>query len=179
MTFFCPDYWFPRITAIPASFFAEKGIKLLLLDADNTLTTHNNPEPAPGVMDWLAEMKAAGLQLAILSNNNTRRIAPFAEKLGLSFAANGAKPLPFRAAAACREYGVNRRECALIGDQLFTDILCGNLLSGAVSVLVTPIKLESGPFFKLKRKLESPILRRCQRRPGVCVIGNEKGKEDF
>ena len=175
MALFRPDYWFPRVTAIPGSFFIEKGVRLILLDADNTLTTHNNPEPAPGVTAWLEEMKAAGLRLAILSNNNPRRIAPFAEKLGLPFAANGAKPLPFRAAAACREYGARGRECALVGDQLFTDILCGNLLPGAVSVLVTPIQLEDGEFFRFKRKLEKPLLQRYQRRPGVYV----KGKEDF
>ena len=45
MSIFYPDHDFRRIYEIPASFFVERGIKVLLLDVDNTLTTHDNPIP--------------------------------------------------------------------------------------------------------------------------------------
>lgn len=48
-------------------------------------------------------------------------------------------------------------------DQIFTDILGGNLF-GAKTILVQPIELEDKPFFKCKRFLEKGVLRRYQRR---------------
>lgn len=164
MSLLYPDYWFPHITSIPPDFFVKRGIRLVMLDVDNTLTTHNNPQPAQGVLAWLEQMKAAGLALAILSNNNGRRVGPFAQGLGLSYVSNAAKPLPFRLARACRRYGVLPEQCALVGDQLFTDILCGNLLPGALSVLVTLQKPEESRMFLLKRRLERPVLRRYRQR---------------
>lgn len=173
MSLFYPDYWFERITDIPVSFFTSRGIRLVVLDVDNTLTTHNNPNPAGGVETWLCEMKKAGLILAILSNNTGKRVTPFAEALGLPFVANAAKPFPFRLGRACRRYGVSPCQCALIGDQLFTDILCGNLLPGALSVLVTLQEPEHTKMFRLKRRLERPILRRFQQNRPNRVIKRE------
>lgn len=158
MPILAPDHWFRHITDIPAEFFLKQNIRLIALDVDNTLTTHDNPVPAEGVQNWLKEMQKAGLTLVILSNNSAPRVEPFAGKLGLSYAAKAAKPLPFGLIRYCREQGVSLKECAIIGDQLFTDILCGNL-SGALSVLVTLMEPEDKPFFRLKRKLEHPVLR--------------------
>ena len=126
MPILAPDHWFRHITDIPAAFFVEKGIRLVALDVDNTLTTHDNPVPAEGVQNWLEEMQKAGLTLVILSNNSGPRVEPFAGKLGLPHEAKAAKPLPFGLIRACRGQGVSLKECAIIGDQLFTDILCGN-----------------------------------------------------
>ena len=40
------------------------GVCGLLLDIDNTLTTHDNPVPAAGVEAWVAGMQAAGISLS-------------------------------------------------------------------------------------------------------------------
>jgi len=164
MPILAPDHWFHRVTDIPAEFFLEKGIRLIALDVDNTLTTHDNPEPADGVREWLEEMKKSGLILTILSNNSGPRVAPFAEKLGLGYAAKAAKPLPFGLSRCCRENGIPAGACAIVGDQIYTDILCGNLLPGAMSVLVTLQLPEDKPFFRLKRKLERPVLKSMKKR---------------
>ncbi|MBQ4050433.1 MAG: YqeG family HAD IIIA-type phosphatase [Oscillospiraceae bacterium] len=158
MPILAPDHWFRRITDIPAEFFVKQNIRLIALDVDNTLTTHDNPVPAEGTEQWLEKMRDAGLTLVILSNNNAPRVEPFAEKLGLSYAAKAAKPLPFGLIRTCREHGISLKECAIIGDQIYTDILCGNLAPGALSVLVTLMEPEDKPFFRLKRKLEQPVL---------------------
>jgi len=160
MPFLTPDIYFERITDIPGSFFAERGLRLVILDVDNTLTTHDNPTPFPGVQEWIDARKAEGLTLAILSNNSPERVAPFAEKVGLSFVAKAAKPLPKGLLKATKKYGVPAKNTCLIGDQLFTDILGGNLLPGVTSVLVKPWQPETHGFLALKRKWEAPILRR-------------------
>lgn len=159
MPILAPDHWFHRITDIPAAFFLENHIRLIALDVDNTLTTHDNPVPADGVQNWLRAMQDAGLTLAILSNNSGPRVAPFADSLGLPHTAKAAKPLPFGLVRLCREQKISPKECAIIGDQIYTDILCGNLTPGVMSVLVTLQQPEDKPFFRLKRKLEQPVLR--------------------
>ena len=59
----------------------------------------------------------------ILSNNTNRRVRPFAEKIGLPFVANAAKPLTLGISRTCRHYRIPAKNACLIGDQLFTDIL--------------------------------------------------------
>ncbi|MFR4393166.1 MAG: hypothetical protein ACLT29_02175 [Ruminococcus callidus] len=49
------------------------GVCGLLLDIDNTLTTHDNPVPAAGVEAWVAGMQAAGISLCLVSNNHPPR----------------------------------------------------------------------------------------------------------
>lgn len=105
-------------------------------------------------------MKSAGIKLIIVSNNNTERVTPFAEMLGLHFVPNGAKPLPIgfkRAAAELRAAGVPKNRIAAVGDQIFTDILGANL-AGIRSIFVYPIEFETSLPFKLKRAAEKPLL---------------------
>ena len=61
MPLFTPDVFYPHITDIPGRFFKERGLKLAVLDVDNTLTSHNNPTPFPGVAEWIAARQAEGV----------------------------------------------------------------------------------------------------------------------
>lgn len=163
-----PDEMFHRIYEIPASFLQEKGVRTILLDVDNTLTTHDNPVPHEKILSWLETMREAGFRLMILSNNTPQRVAPFAEGLGLEYIADAHKPLSGPLKKALSRMGGEMKSTVLIGDQIFTDILCGNL-AGCLSVLVEPMELEPMPQFKLKRFLERPILwlyRKTRRRKG-------------
>ena len=65
MSLFYPDVYFPHITDIPGSFFVKRQIRLIILDVDNTLTSHNNPVPFPGVQEWIEARKKEGLTLVI------------------------------------------------------------------------------------------------------------------
>ena len=163
MPFLTPDVYFPHITDIPGSFFKERGIRLMILDVDNTLTSHNNPTPFPGIPEWIEERKGEGLTPVILSNNTPERVAPFAELIGLPFVAGAAKPLTFGITRALKRYGMRAEETCLIGDQLFTDILCGNLC-GCVTILVEPYAEEGYGLYRIKRPLEKPLLRLYHRR---------------
>ena len=88
------DYRFEKITDITAEDLKKAGAKLVLLDADNTLSLHGSQKPHPGVPEWIEEIKKSGIDLCIVSNNSKDRIKPFADKLGLCFVYKGAKPLP-------------------------------------------------------------------------------------
>lgn len=154
-----PAAVFKRITDIELEFFVRRNIKAVMLDVDNTLTTHNNPEPAEGVKEWLKLLKESGIKAFILSNNSQKRVEPFAEKLDLDYVTRACKPLTIGITRVSKEYNLHLKEIALIGDQIFTDVLAGNL-KGVVTVLVEPYQPENGWFFKLKRKLEKPVLRK-------------------
>ncbi|MEG2086662.1 MAG: YqeG family HAD IIIA-type phosphatase [Angelakisella sp.] len=153
-----PNYHFHRIFDIPAEFFVTRGITTLLLDIDNTLTTDNNPQPHEEVLCWLQAMHDAGMRLMLLSNNLRSRVEPFAALLGLEFIANACKPSPHNLKKALASLGVPLTKAAVIGDQLFTDILCGRL-AGCTAIFVEPMELERYGFYRVKRCLERPVLR--------------------
>lgn len=166
MSLFYPTVYRRRITDITVDDLQRLGVVGVLLDVDNTLTTHDNPELTAEVSAWLAALQAAGLRPTIVSNNKAQRVRPFAERIGLPYQAKAAKPLPrgYRAAAAA--LGLPVKQCAVIGDQIFTDILGANL-AGMPSFLLEPIEPEvEQRFIVFKRRLERWLLRnrRQQRR---------------
>ena len=152
-----PHRRYRKITDISIESLKDAGIRALILDVDNTLTTHDNPHPAEGVLDWLAHARAQGISMMILSNNSAGRVLPFAKMLGLSYESDAQKPLTRGYRRACARMGVTKRETAVIGDQLFTDILGGRLF-GATCILVDLIEPEHTAFFKLKRACERLLL---------------------
>ena len=163
MSIFYPTIMVRRVMDITAKMLSDMSVSALILDLDNTLTTHNNPRPDPAVLMWLAKMREADIKLIILSNNTRERVLPFAKELRLSFVAVGLKPLPFGYARAVTALEVPKHNAAVVGDQLFTDIL-GARLYGIKSILVEPFEPESSSFFRFKRKLEAVILKRYKRK---------------
>ena len=56
-----PEYVFKDVTHITPEFLADKGIRALVLDIDNTLTADRSQELPDEVAEWLAQMKEAGI----------------------------------------------------------------------------------------------------------------------
>ncbi len=154
---FKPTYVFNNVTEITADFLNKHNIKGLILDLDNTLTTHNNPNPPQSSLDWLDKMKKSGIKMMIVSNNSAERVTPFAKALGLHFVPNGRKPLTFGYTQAIKEMGIHKKSIAAVGDQIFTDIL-GSNLKGIRSLFVFPIEPETSLPFRFKRACEKPFL---------------------
>ncbi|WP_312641948.1 YqeG family HAD IIIA-type phosphatase [Hydrogenoanaerobacterium sp.] len=166
MSIFYPYYSTKRAYDLTPQLLHSMDIKALLLDVDNTLTTHGNPVPNENILEWLDIMKQSGIPLMILSNNTHDRVKPFADRLGLLFESSGAKPLPKGFQRCCERLGLPKSEVAIVGDQLFTDIAGANLF-GIKSILVEPIELETGVLFFVKRVLERPFLRAYHRGRGA------------
>ena len=154
---FTPTAAYETILSVTPEVLKNMSVSAIILDIDNTCTTHDNPTPIDGLFDWLDSMKAAGIKMIIVSNNHVPRVTPFAELLGLDFIPEGAKPLTKGYRQAAQKLGVPKSEIVTIGDQLFTDIL-GAKLFGIQSILVKPIEPEKTRFFKFKRAAEKPFL---------------------
>lgn len=153
-----------RITDVTAADLRALHVRGVLLDVDNTLTTHYSPDLPPDVAAWLRARQEEGFTFTVVSNAKRYRVEPFAEKLGLRCVWLAAKPLPFGFWRGVRRLGLRRRECVAIGDQTFTDTL-GARLGGIRCIQLTPIRLEEGkPFLLFKRRVEARVLRRVRRR---------------
>ncbi len=159
-----------RICDLSPQLLEKHGIKGLLLDLDNTLTTHDNPRPAPGVPEWIARMKKNGIRMCIVSNNHPPRVKPFADALGLDFVCEGRKPLSKGFREAKEKMELPWDALAVVGDQIFTDVLGANL-KRLKCIFVFPIEHETTRFFRLKRRMEIPFLPRRITEP----ITEEKG----
>lgn len=155
---FKPHIKLEKVTDINTAILQKYGIDSLILDVDNTLSTHHGEELTAGLEDWLKYMQDSGIKLMVLSNSKERRVRPFAEKIGLPFISLGLKPLPFGYWRALRAMGSCRKNTAIVGDQIFTDVLGGSLV-GVKKILLTPILLETTRGFRFKRKMERVVYK--------------------
>lgn len=153
-----PNIKLHRITDITTDLLISKNIKALILDVDNTLSTHHGMELVQGLENWIECMEEAGIKLIILSNSKKKRVKPFAEKIGLDFCSLGCKPLPFGYIKAKKRLSLKNREIAIVGDQMFTDVLGGNCC-GITTIMTDLILPEDKISFKVRRALEKKILK--------------------
>lgn len=153
-----PDIKLDRVTDITVELLRKYGIEALILDVDNTLSTHHGEILTEGLPQWLEYMKENGIGLTVLSNSKERRVKPFSEKIALDYISLGLKPLPFGYLRAVKKLEKKRKNTAIVGDQIFTDIIGGNCV-GVKTVLLTPIKPEDGLSFKIRRKIEKFIFK--------------------
>lgn len=156
---FKPTWWMKSVLDIDENFIKTHHLRGFILDLDNTLSMHGSPAAEQGVMEWLEEMRGLGMKMIVLSNNTKKRVEPLARELGLDFISFGCKPLTIGVRRSLRRMRLPRQSVALVGDQIFTDIIGGNL-SRVKTVLVEPFHLENKKSFKLKRKLESTVFKR-------------------
>lgn len=163
MSLFKPTYFFDKIWDISIDFLKKENFKCVILDVDNTLTTHDNPVPHEKILKWLEDVKMSGIIPIILSNNTEDRVAPFATSLGIDFVSDAQKPLSAGVKKVVAKTGISKKEMLVVGDQIFTDVLCGKF-SRIKTALVIPFELETMPFFKFKRALENVILRKERKR---------------
>lgn len=154
---FCPSFRFRRVTEISLDFLQRHGIRGLILDVDNTLAHDQAPEPAQGVLQWLLELKSAKIPVILISNNSNKRVAPFAKALGLPFHASALKPFKKGIGVGLRTLLLPKESVAIVGDQLFTDVL-GGRFSGIRSILVDPLDEYEILLIKIKRGFEKALI---------------------
>ncbi|MGO9107840.1 MAG: YqeG family HAD IIIA-type phosphatase [Thermoguttaceae bacterium] len=156
--FLTPHYRIASVLELTPARLRGLGLESLLLDADCTLKRYRSEVCAPGVAEWLDALRQAGLGLCLVSNGLRKRIARFARPLGLPFVARAMKPFPMGCRRAMRQMGFRRQSTAMVGDQLFADIMAGRL-AGLTTFLVEPIHPEDEPWFtRLKRRPERWLL---------------------
>lgn len=155
----------PSLLALDPGTLAAEGIRGLILDLDNTVVAWNAAVPTDAVRQWITRVGAAGLRACIVSNNLSRRAQSIGDVLGVPVVAGAVKPIPWAFRRAMAIMGTPPSQTALIGDQLFTDILGGNLL-GVQTILVEPLSVHEFPTTRLIRRVERFIRPRVLQRVG-------------
>ena len=159
-----PDYKFKALTDISTGFLTKNRISLLLLDLDNTIAPYGETSPTAEVLAWVIRIKSFGISLHIVSNSKkTERVSSFAKALEIPYIYRAKKPSPRAVRELISELQASPSSAALVGDQIYTDVLAAN---GAcvMSIVVRPIKF-TNPFLALRFSLELPFraLRRIRR----------------
>jgi hypothetical protein len=157
-----PHRFAPRLANVPLDELFAAGIRGLIVDLDNTLLGFGESELAEDHIAWVARAHEQGMRAVMLSNNFSDRVTAVAALLGIRCVPNALKPLPFGFLRAKRMLGLSRRQIAVVGDQLFTDVL-GGRLCGFYTILTEPIENKDFAITRFFRFLERLMLP--QRRP--------------
>ncbi len=150
--------------------FRSRGVELVLLDLDNTLAPYSLHQALPPLRDWIESLKQAGLTPFLLSNNRGDRPKNFAAELNIGYVKRAKKPNPDILFQVLREHNTTPDKAALVGDQIYTDVLCARR-SGVLSVVVRPISLEN-PLLALRYAAEFPF--RCMAKRRADHVGKAK-----
>lgn len=152
-----PDMYCKNVQSIEIDSLKEKNIKGIAIDVDNTLIDYKQVL-SEEVKNWIKKVKENGFKICILSNsNNKNKVQKVASALDLQYIMVAKKPFKFGFKKACKLLDLLPENIAVIGDQVFTDVIGANNM-GMFSVYVEPINKKEYWYTKWKRPLESLIL---------------------
>ncbi len=152
--FLKPDESLEKITDIDLEKLKQKGIKGLILDLDNTIVPWGEERPDKNIIKFVEKAKKEGFKLCLISNAPKNRVSACGKILGIPGIGFAKKPFPPSLRKAQKELlGLSAHEVAIVGDQIFTDILGGNMM-GFYTILVEPITKKDFIGTKLFRLLE-------------------------
>lgn len=154
-----PDLYVKSIYHIDLEDLHRRGIKAIIADLDNTLVAWDDPLPDQRLIAWLKGVQAKGFSVYIVSNNSRDRVQKFARAFGVPAISKAVKPRRGAFRTACEAMGVKPQEAAIVGDQVFTDVLGGNRL-GVYTILVAPVSGKEFVGTKFMRMLERVVLRK-------------------
>lgn len=152
-----PERKFKSVTDITPEVLGELGVRFLILDVDNTIAPYKTLTLEKSVTGWAGRLKAAGVELYIVSNNKGERPEVFAGLLDVPYIKRAGKPSPRGVREVLERTGTEPGAAALAGDQIYTDTIAANL-SGVHMLLVEPIKF-TNPFLAVRYFFELPFRR--------------------
>ncbi|MDQ2866481.1 MAG: YqeG family HAD IIIA-type phosphatase [Candidatus Eremiobacteraeota bacterium] len=153
-----PDRYVTRLADVPHEELEASGICGLIVDLDNTLMGFHETELCIDHLAWVERAHDRGFKMVMVSNNFTIRVTGMAKQLRIPCIPNALKPLPFGVMRAVKILGLRHEQIAVVGDQLFTDVLAGKFC-GLYTVLTVPIETKDFPitrFFRFFEKLMLP-----------------------
>mgnify|MGYP005837571779 CR=1 FL=1 len=144
----------------------SRGIRALMLDLDNTILPWQDTAVPESSDRWVRRAKSLGFGVCIVSNtHNPKRLTRIASALGIPSVHRALKPRRRGFEQALRTVGCDPAAAAVVGDQILTDIVGGNL-AGMFTILVRPMHPREFIGTKLSRIVERlvlAVLRRADR----------------
>lgn len=163
-----PKLYLKRVQEITYQMLEENGILGVILDVDNTLIDYYKKMPE-GVEEWCRNLKEQGIKFCIASNSNKKKkVEMVANILDIPYIYFAKKPLKKGLRKAGKIMGLEPKKVAVVGDQIFTDVLGANR-TGMYSILIEPIEEKDIFVTVIKRPIENYIKKKYQEK-------NERGK---
>ena len=151
-----PKMMADALTDIHPDIFVENGIRLLMLDFDNTIVPYTTDQPTSLMLSWLAWVKDCGIYICVVSNSKRDRVKVFCDRWGIACITHAKKPFGKGIHQCLAQFGLPADQCALAGDQIYTDVLGANGC-GVRSVLVKAI-CQHNIWLKLRHVAELPFI---------------------
>ncbi|TJY43491.1 YqeG family HAD IIIA-type phosphatase [Cohnella pontilimi] len=159
-----PDQIVHTVFDIDLDALQARGVRGIITDLDNTLVSAKTPLATPELVTWLERVRTIGFKVVILSNNNSTRVAKFAEPLDIPFVPAARKPSSIAFRKALDKLELVPEQAVVVGDQMLTDVLGGRRM-GLHTILVTPIApAEEGWTTRINRLIEKIALKRLRRK---------------
>jgi len=157
-----PAYVTDELTDLTARWLKDQGIRLLMLDFDNTVVPYTTNTPTVKMQVWLEQISASEIQLCVVSNSRKDRVKIFCDKYGIPCITHANKPFSKGIRACLAKFRISPEEAALVGDQIFTDTLGGNC-AGVRPILVKAIH-NHNIWLKLRHIAELPFIAMAKNR---------------
>ena len=156
MSLFFPGEYLDSTYVIDFDKLYKDGYRAVIFDVDNTLVPHDEPadERAKALF---AHLKELGYSCMLLSNNKEPRVKKFNDVVQVNYIYKANKPMPANYRKAMEIMGTTTENTLFVGDQIFTDVMGGNL-AGIRTILVKPIHPKEEIQIVLKRIPEKLIL---------------------
>lgn len=144
------------VTDLTPELLHDRGIRLLMLDFDNTIVPYTTDVPTEKMAAWLQTMLASDIPICVVSNSHKPRVRVFCESRGIPCITHAKKPFSRGILECLRKFDMPPGECALAGDQIYTDALGANC-AGVQSILVSAIH-NHNIWLKLRHAAELPFI---------------------
>ena len=151
-----PKHITKELTDITEQKLQMLGVRLLMLDFDNTIVPYTTNIPSKKMEEWLQRMRQSDIQLCVVSNSKRDRVKLFCRKYGIDCITHAKKPFSKGITECLERYDIPKEHCALVGDQIFTDTLGANC-AGVTSILVEAIN-NHNIWLKLRHVAEMPFI---------------------
>ena len=151
-----PAYRTDALTDLTPEMLEKQGIRLLMMDFDNTIVPYTTDEPTEEMVAWLEKMNNSHIQLCVVSNSRNDRVVRFCNRYGLDCITHAKKPFSKGIHRCLEKYGIPAAQCALVGDQIYTDTLGANC-AGIRAILVRAIH-NHNIWLKLRHVAEMPFI---------------------
>ena len=153
---FLPTVMVDAATDLTPELLRSWGVTLLMMDFDNTIVPYTTNVPTEEMARWLEYMKSSDIRLCVVSNSHNDRVKIFCKAWGIECITHSRKPFSKGIRQCLEKFGAEPGECALVGDQIFTDTLGANGC-GVRSVLVKAIDNHNF-WLKARHVLELPFI---------------------
>jgi len=145
-----------ELTDLTPGLLKSYGIRLLMMDFDNTIVPYTTNIPTEKMEQWLKMMLQSEIQICVVSNSRNDRVKIFCGKYGIPVIVRAKKPGTKGIRECLAKFGVEPRYAALVGDQIYTDTLGANN-AGVTPILVKAIN-NHNIWLKLRHVLELPFI---------------------